>query len=340
MSPTRPRRPVQGRPGSLLLALGVGALTLALAACGSQLDPDEVAAVSGQDGGVAQDGTRARRGRLRRRRRRRRRRRTAAPPPSGGGTTSGSGGGTDGGGVTEGTGQNSATGGGKGGSCDGFKNGPGITDSTITIGNSSDISGPVPGLFEQSQEAVKAYVAYFNATSDICGRKLELKAYDSRTDAAADQQSYTKACDETFAMIGSMSAFDSGGSSTAEGCGLPDLRTAAVTGDRVACGDLLRRPVHGLQRVRERRPRLRHQEPPRRRRQRRDALHQRRRGRRERQDPGRGDGQARHELRVRPGHRRLGVQLRALRPADEGQGHRVRPDDRRARPVRAAAPRP
>ncbi len=93
----------------------------------------------------------------------------------------------------------------------------------------------MPGLFESSQEAVKAYVAYFNSASDICGRKLALKAYDSRTDAAADQQAYTKACDETFAMIGSMSAFDSGGASTAESCGLPDVRTASVTKDRSEC---------------------------------------------------------------------------------------------------------
>ena len=230
MLPTRPRRPLRGRPGSLLLAAGVGALSLVLAACGSQLDPAQVAAVSGQDGAVAQGG--------------------AVPGADGagsgvdgssaGGTSGGSGasstsGGSTGGAAEQGQGDNSPVGTPKGVSCEGFKNGPGITDKTIVIGNSSDISGPVPGLFEQSQEAVKAYVAYFNASSDICGRKLELKSYDSRTDAAADQQAYTKACDETFAMVGSMSAFDSGGASTAEDCGLPDLRTAAVTGDRAAC---------------------------------------------------------------------------------------------------------
>jgi ABC-type branched-subunit amino acid transport system substrate-binding protein len=93
----------------------------------------------------------------------------------------------------------------------------------------------VPGLFASAQEAVKAYVAYFNATSDICGRKLELKNYDSRTDASADQQAYSRGCDEVFAMVGSMSAFDSGGASTAQNCGLPDIRSAGVTGDRQAC---------------------------------------------------------------------------------------------------------
>src|SRR6478672_11866524 len=209
----------RARPtGSLALALAVGALALVLAACGSQLDPATVARVNGTTaGGAVQGGV----------------------GTEAGGTTTGGGGGTGGstssGGTPQGTGQNAADGGTKAGSCDGFKNGPGATDKTITIGNSSDISGPVPGLFEASQDAVKAYVAYFNATSDICGRKLALKTYDSRTDASADQQAYTKACDETFAMVGSMSAFDSGGASTAQSCGLPDLRSAAVTGDRDRC---------------------------------------------------------------------------------------------------------
>ena len=51
---------------------------------------------------------------------------------------------------------------------------------------------------------------------DFHARKLKLITYDSRTDASADQQAYTKACDEVFAMVGSMSAFDSGGASTAQ----------------------------------------------------------------------------------------------------------------------------
>jgi ABC-type branched-subunit amino acid transport system substrate-binding protein len=121
------------------------------------------------------------------------------------------------------------------GSCDGFKNQTGITDKTITIGNSSDISGPVPGLFTGAQQATKAYVAYFNATSSICGRKLQLLTYDSRTDAGADQQGYQKICESSFAAVGSMSAFDSGGAATAQSCGVPDIRTAAVTAARNDC---------------------------------------------------------------------------------------------------------
>jgi ABC-type branched-subunit amino acid transport system substrate-binding protein len=125
------------------------------------------------------------------------------------------------------------------GSCAGFSNQPGMTDTTITIGNSSDISGPVPGLFTAAQQATKAYVAYFNTTvkSGICGRKLVLNTYDSRTDAGADQQGYQKICETSFAAVGSMSAFDSGGAATAQQCGIPDIRTASVTAARNACGN-------------------------------------------------------------------------------------------------------
>jgi ABC-type branched-subunit amino acid transport system substrate-binding protein len=236
-----------GKVSKLVAAATAVTLALTLAACGSNLDPEDVQGLGGangtaQGGVVDPDGTVAGgdTGGT-----------TTGGDPTGtttggttgtttggtsGGTSGGSNGGTNGGdGGTQGDGDNSATGGDGGASCEGFKNGPGITDTEIVIGNASDISGPVPGLFEASQDATKAYVAYFNSTSDICGRKLKLVTYDSRTDASADQQAYTKACDEVFAMVGSMSAFDSGGANTAQACGLPDIRSAAVTNERNAC---------------------------------------------------------------------------------------------------------
>ncbi|MEP9363541.1 ABC transporter substrate-binding protein [Nocardioides sp. CN2-186] len=221
-----------------LLAPACAVLVLVLAGCGSQLDPNTVAQAGGTGvgtgGGTAAGGGTTGGGL------------DGSVPGSTGGSGGGTGTTTTGGGTTttggsgggdapQGTGDNAATGSAKAGNCAGFKNQTGITDDTITLGNSSDISGPVPGLFESAQEGAKAYVAYFNSTSDICGRKLQLNAYDSRTDAAADQQAYSKGCDETFAMIGSMSAFDSGGASTAQSCGLPDIRTAATTEERLSC---------------------------------------------------------------------------------------------------------
>ncbi len=240
------------RGSTTLAALVAGSLALTLAACGTNIDPVSAASSNGGNGavsgGVAADGGVIAGGS------------EDFGADAGVVTDPGSvdpgGGSIDSGGVASGGDSGAAAGGesgaeaggsgsggegetpvdeSKSGSCDGFKNGPGITDSTITIGNSSDISGPVPGLFETAQEATKAFVKYFNATSDICGRKLVLKTYDSRTDAAADQQAYTAACKEVFAMVGSVSAFDSGGAATAQSCGLPDLRGGSVTTERSAC---------------------------------------------------------------------------------------------------------
>jgi ABC-type branched-subunit amino acid transport system substrate-binding protein len=215
-------------------------LTVVLAACGSQISPESYRAANGTTGtgtgsstgttGDTGTGTTGGSGT------------TSGGGSTGGGTGSGGGSSTAGGGTSSGggaaptgSGINAANGGKKAASCSGFKNQTGITDSTITIANSSDISGPVPGLFEASAQATKAYVAYFNATSNICGRKLSLMSLDSRTDAAADQQAYAKACQSAFAAVGSMSAFDSGGASTAQNCGLPDIRSAAVTIERNRC---------------------------------------------------------------------------------------------------------
>jgi ABC-type branched-subunit amino acid transport system substrate-binding protein len=232
------------RGRTLATTAAAGALSLVLAACGSQLSPEDVRAagggtsVGGLDQGMApeggaggdgslDDGTGSMDG--------------ATDPAAGGGSGAGgassSGGGSGGGGESapQAGGKNAAGGGGKAGGCEGFKNGPGITDDKIVIANASDVSGPVPGLFESAQQAVRAYVAYFNASSDICGRKLELMTLDSRTDAGADQQAYAKACEGAFAAIGSMSAFDGGGAAAADSCGIPDLRSANVSTERQKC---------------------------------------------------------------------------------------------------------
>jgi ABC-type branched-subunit amino acid transport system substrate-binding protein len=109
----------------------------------------------------------------------------------------------------------------------------GVTAGEITIANISDISGPVPGIFQSAQQATKAFVEYFNATQGaVCGRKLKLVSFDSRTDSGGDQQATAQACDQAFALVGSMSAFDQGGGPAAAGCGIPDLRASTVTAQR------------------------------------------------------------------------------------------------------------
>ncbi len=116
----------------------------------------------------------------------------------------------------------------KAASCAGFKNGPGITDSQITIASIADISGPVADVFKSVHDAMNAYVAYFNSTSSICGRKLKLLVYDSGLSATGSNDASKSACGAAFALVGSLSAFDSGGANVTEACGQPDVRATAT----------------------------------------------------------------------------------------------------------------
>ncbi|MCW2787126.1 MAG: amino acid/amide transporter substrate-binding protein family [Marmoricola sp.] len=125
----------------------------------------------------------------------------------------------------------------KAGSCTGFKNQTGVSNSAITIANIADISGPVPGIFTAASYAVQAYAKYFNSTSTICGRKLNVLALDSQTNAGAEQVASQKSCDNAFATVGEMSAFDTGGIATTENCKIPDLQAVITNDARAKCSN-------------------------------------------------------------------------------------------------------
>ncbi len=114
------------------------------------------------------------------------------------------------------------------GNCAGLKSTTGITDKEITIATIADVSGAVPNGFKSAFDAMNAYVAYFNSTSTICGRKLALRTIDSGLSANGSNAASKAACASAFAVVGSFSAFDGGGAEVTAGCGQPDLRASAV----------------------------------------------------------------------------------------------------------------
>lgn len=136
--------------------------------------------------------------------------------------------GVSGGGTSTGTSAGNPLKGVKAGSCAGFKNGPGITDSQVTIASIADRSGPVADTFKAAHDGMNAFVAYFNSTSSICGRKLKLLTYDSGLTATGSNDASKSACGTAFALVGSFSAVDSGGADVTARCGQPDIRAAAV----------------------------------------------------------------------------------------------------------------
>jgi hypothetical protein len=112
----------------------------------------------------------------------------------------------------------------------------GVTANSIVIGNVSDVTGAVPGLFEDARFAVQAYARYFNTRypGGIYGRKLVVEALDSQLDTGAARAASIQACNDTFAGVGSISAFDQGAAPVIAACKskggpYPDLRGLATT---------------------------------------------------------------------------------------------------------------
>lgn len=118
------------------------------------------------------------------------------------------------------------------GNCAGLKNGSGITASQIDLATIADRSGAVADTFKAAHDGMNAYVAYFNSSSSICGRKLKLQTYDSGLTATGSNDSSKSACAQAFALVGSFSAFDSGGADVTARCGQPDIRASAVESAR------------------------------------------------------------------------------------------------------------
>jgi branched-chain amino acid transport system substrate-binding protein len=85
---------------------------------------------------------------------------------------------------------------------------PGVTATTVTVGSISDISSPVPGLFEGAKVGTEAYFAYVNSHGGVNGRKLVLQGMDSAFSSgtvAADSQTIAQ---NDFAIVGGFSLLD------------------------------------------------------------------------------------------------------------------------------------
>jgi ABC-type branched-subunit amino acid transport system substrate-binding protein len=92
--------------------------------------------------------------------------------------------------------------------------GPGVTDSTITLGYMTDLSGPISSQGKTDLAATKLYLQKLNAAGGICGRKVELKISDMGYDvqkAVAQYPSITPNVLGYLALLGTpmLEALDS-----------------------------------------------------------------------------------------------------------------------------------
>ena len=102
--------------------------------------------------------------------------------------------------------------------------GPGVTASTIQIGQIATVSGPVPGLFKNAADSMDAFVAYVNSQGGILGRKLVVVHKDDAYDCVTYTNDMKSLVSTTFAVVGTFSVEDGCGQSVLQAnAGFPDL---------------------------------------------------------------------------------------------------------------------
>ena len=101
---------------------------------------------------------------------------------------------------------------------------PGITPSSILVGNVSGISGPLQGSFTQGRDGVTALFDAVNAAGGVCGRKLALDSEDDGQNSSTNKSDVDDLLSKpVFAFAGSTSDADNGGVPDIVASGTPDF---------------------------------------------------------------------------------------------------------------------
>jgi ABC-type branched-subunit amino acid transport system substrate-binding protein len=103
---------------------------------------------------------------------------------------------------------------------------PGITAKTVTVGSISDISSPVPGLFEGAKIGTEAYFAYVNSQGGVNGRKLVLNGMDSAFSTGKVASETVSIAQNDFAIVGGFSLLDGSEQPTIDADKLPMVAQA------------------------------------------------------------------------------------------------------------------
>jgi len=100
---------------------------------------------------------------------------------------------------------------------------PGVTPTTITIGQIADISQPVPGLFKSAQVALQAYAAYINDQGGVYGRKLVVDSRDTAFNPATIQSEAADISAHDFAFVGNYTLFDVAAKPAIDAAKIPNI---------------------------------------------------------------------------------------------------------------------
>jgi len=88
---------------------------------------------------------------------------------------------------------------------------PGITSSTITIGQIATVTGPVPGLFQGAFNGLDAWAAYVNSTGGIGGRTVKVVQKDDALDCNTYTNDLNSLNSQVFSVVGTFTIEDTCG---------------------------------------------------------------------------------------------------------------------------------
>ncbi len=100
---------------------------------------------------------------------------------------------------------------------------PGVTPTSVTVGQVDDLTAPLPGLFKGAEDGTRAYFDYVNSTGGVNGRKIDLDAQDSAYNDGTVANATTAQIKNDFALVGGFSLDDSAEEPLIKAAGMPDI---------------------------------------------------------------------------------------------------------------------
>jgi ABC-type branched-subunit amino acid transport system substrate-binding protein len=107
---------------------------------------------------------------------------------------------------------------------------PGVTASSVTVGQVDDLTSPEPSPFISARDGTKAYFAYINSLGGVNGRKLVLDSEDSTFQGGVVASDTGAEIQNDFALVGGFSILDSAEQPLIDLAHMPDIALPLAVG--------------------------------------------------------------------------------------------------------------
>jgi ABC-type branched-subunit amino acid transport system substrate-binding protein len=100
---------------------------------------------------------------------------------------------------------------------------PGVTATTVTVGQVDDLTAPLPGLFKGAEDGTEAYFDYIDSLGGVNGRMVKLDAQDSAYSDGVVANATAAQIKNDFALVGGFSLDDAAEEPLIKAAGMPDI---------------------------------------------------------------------------------------------------------------------